>query len=167
MFQLKPENIQKYIKPWMVENNDRIRWKNKLNGELFYYEFTVTFNPNFWSMGYAMGCVGQVIADVVKPIIKDDHHFQIDYSVEYHENKMPHIHGQVISREEIRPDVQWNIHHRLTRRYGRSQWYQTGTEDMFHEKSGMKWSEYIKKDIEENEKNGMKHYYQYQFRMEI
>lgn len=168
MFELKPEMIQSYILSRVTEKDscNPLRW-NRLNGERFFYEFTITFNPQYWRLGNAMASVGQAIADVCKPIIRDDHKFQLDYSIEYHENGMPHIHGQVITEWDIHPEIQRNIHQRLCRRYGRSQWFQTGLEDMFHTTSGMKWSEYIRKDVLKNQVNGMKHFYSYQFRLDF
>ncbi len=163
MYHFKKDFVQKYIQKYIKEI-DVINY----NTRQFYYEVTVTFNPSYWSLNQAMVSIPQIVADVLKPIVKEK---QLDkiilaYVVEYHENGYPHLHAQVITQSSIDPENQRNIHQRLCRRYGKSQWYQTGEEDMVHINNkfpdGIKWSEYIKKDKCKNEENGMKHYFQYQ-----
>lgn len=128
----------------------------------FYYEFTVTYNPSYWTKNASMQVVPQVIADVLKPVIRQGPgNIIIRYSVEYHENGYPHIHGQVLTDYELLPDIQRSIHQRLCRRYGRSQWYQTENEDKYHETSGMLWSQYIQKDVVKNSSSGLQHYHEY------
>lgn len=114
-----------------------------------------------------MSVVPQVIADVLKPIFRGGStNVLIRYSVEYHQNGYPHVHGQVVVEDySISPDIQKSLHQRLCRRYGKSQWYQTGTEDKFHESSGMLWSEYIKKDVIKNSSSGLFHYHEYCVRL--
>lgn len=160
MFALKKELLQKYVRNWITEG--WIDTKGK-----YYYEFTVTFNMSYWSLADAMESVPQIIADVLKPVIRSTDTFTIRYSVEYHKNGMPHVHGQVSSGFPLHPDIQRAIHQRLIRRYGRSQWFQTGIEDKVHVNEsypdGIPWSEYIIKDVVLNEKNGLRHYYEYNF----
>ena len=50
----------------------------------------------------------------------------------------------------------------LRKKYGRTTLYYTGTEDKLHEASGMLWSQYLLKEVEQNEVNGKEHFFQYQ-----
>lgn len=163
MFSIKPKFVQKYIQ-------EHIREIETMRHNYFnnYFEVTVTFNPQYWSMSNALISIPEVIADIIKPIVKSNqlNKFQIAYCVEYHENGYPHLHMQILNPSPIWPDDQRNIHQRLCRRYGKSQWYQTGLEDKNHINDkfpeGILWSDYIKKDVNQNEHNGQRHYYQYQ-----
>lgn len=152
MYHLDTSLIQRYAVPFI---------KDKWYSNEYYYEVTVTFNPQYWSLSNAMANIKCVVADILKPVIRDVYDFSIRYAVEYHENGMPHLHAQVSTSNELSPDIQRGIHQRLIRRYGRSQWYQTGQEDKFHDASQMLWSQYIKKDVFKNEENGMRHYFEY------
>lgn len=152
MYALDTSLIQRYAVPYIKEG-----WRDNI----YFYESTVTFNPIYWTKTNAIFNVKSVVADVLKPIIRNVYHFSIRYCVEYHENGMPHIHIQVSTNNELHPDIQRAIHQRLNRRYGRSQWYHSDKEDKFHETSGMLWSVYLKKDVELNELNGMRHYFEY------
>lgn len=163
MFAIEKTYLQKYIQPYIktIEEMD-------YTSRRYYYETTVTFNPQYWTLTTALRSINQVIADLLKPIIKNTYKekIQIAYCVEYHVNGYPHIHAQILTKSEVDPEDQRNIHQRLCRRYGKSQWYQTGEEDMVHinEKfpEGIKWSDYIRKDVLSNQLNGQTHYYQYQ-----
>lgn len=159
MFQLNKNYLQKYVRDYIKENKVRDDLKR------FYYEVTITFNQQYWSLQRAIDCVEQVIADILKPVIRSCSSFGIRYCVEYHANGYPHIHAQVLVDSELPEDIQRAIHCRLIKRYGRSQWYQTGEEDKIHinEKypEGIRWSEYIKKDVRGNELNGKRHYFEY------
>ena len=159
-----PDYLQKYIRGH-IHQIDQIDY----NHPFHYYECTVTYDPKYWTLDQALSVTPQVISDILKPIIRQNPQFQklfIAYSIEYLENGYPHIHTQIMNTISIIPEIQRQIHQRLTRRYGRSQWYQTGTENMLHTKGkypeGILWSEYIKKDVIFNEQRGQKHYYQYQ-----
>lgn len=161
---IKPKFLQKYIQKHILEVIE-MRY-NYFNN---YYEVTVTFNPQYWTLTNALYSIPEVVADIIKPIIRANclNQFQIAYCVEYHDNGYPHLHAQILNSIEIHPEDQRNIHQRLCRRYGKSQWYQTGLEDKIHVNDkfpeGIKWSEYIKKDIIRNQENGQRHYFQYQF----
>lgn len=163
MFSLKSKLLQKYIVNHIKEVEEMRH--NYFNN---YYEVTVTFNQQYWTLSNALHSIPQVLADIIKPIIRVNslNQFQIAYCVEYHANGYPHLHAQILNPIEIHPEDQRNIHQRLCRRYGKSQWYQSGLEDKIHINDkfpeGIKWSEYIKKDIEQNQANGQRHYFQYQ-----
>lgn len=159
MFKVNTKLLQNYVQDYIHEGDANI-------GTPYYYEFTVTYAQAFWSLPTAMRSVPQVIADVLKPAIRtirDDpiRRLQLNYGIEYQENGYPHIHGHLLTMWELTPDIQKNILQRLCRRFGKSQWYQTGQEDKFHEVSGMFWSQYIKKDAEKNSSLGLQHYYEY------
>lgn len=163
-FQLNDSFLQKYVR-------DRIKPISTIShsGYQYYYEVTVTYNPQYWTKSYSLEAIPQIIADLLKPIVKwqwgTPGCIQIAYAVEYHENGYPHLHAQIITSGELNPELQRCIHQRLCRRYGRSQWYQTEQEDKIHVNdkfpNGIKWSEYIQKDKVLNSVNGQAHYYQY------
>lgn len=157
MYKVDKKLIQKFV---LMEEIPDGEWTG------FYYEFTVTFNPSYWMKESTFYAVPQVIADVIKPIMRDVEYasWRLRYSVEYHQNGYPHIHGQVVSNVTISPDIQRCLHQRLCRRYGKSQWYQTEDRDKYHEASGMRWSRYIQKDVEKNEEGEAgRHYFCYKF----
>lgn len=166
-YKVNPNYVQKYIRDNIFTKEDA-RFKDVTNLRRWYYEGTVTFTRYYWSMAMAISSIDQVIADVIKPIVKDFHFnmWHLRYCVEYHKDGYPHVHFQVLASSPICPQTQHNIHARLCRRYGKSHWWQTGEEDKFHENdhfAGL-WSEYLIKDREENNKeNNMEHYYEYQF----
>lgn len=161
-YKINSQYVQKYIarhiKECIVPANHR----------LFYYEGTVTFKRNYWSWSNAISKIDQVLADVIKPIVRyfDLNKWYFRYCVEYHEDGFPHIHFQVCVRQELCPDIQHQIHARLNRRYGISQWYQTGDKDKLHKNDHFDlapWSEYLQKDREKNNlEKGVEHYYSYQ-----
>lgn len=159
---IKLDFVQKYIR-------DHIKEVDIMDHHLdrYYYEVTVTFDQKYWSLNNSLNSIPQIVADILKPIVKSNFYqkFQIAYVVEYHKNGYPHLHAQIINSQQIDPQDQKNIHQRLCRRYGKSQWYQTGQENKIHFNDkfpdGVLWSEYIKKDIELNEANGQRHYFQY------
>lgn len=157
MFALNKNLIQRYATNWIKEGQANLLAE-------YFYECTITFNPQYWSLNRSLNSVPHVIADVIKPVIRDGHNFNLKYSIEYHENNMPHIHLQLITEYDICPHTQQAIHMRLVRRYGRTQWYQTGQEDKFHDVPKMLWSEYLKKDLEKNQLNGLKHYFEYYYK---
>lgn len=157
-YTINKDNIQKYAR-------ERVTYGYVIRDKQlkYYYEFTITFNQAYWSKSQVWSYgVSNSIEDIVKPLIRCGITANINYSIEYHKNGYPHVHGHVITLEEIDPGIQHQIVARACRRYGRTQWYQTGEEDMYHEVSEMKWSEYIKKDIETNKElnNGLEHYYE-------
>lgn len=160
MFQINKKNIQKYV-------NDRLMDVTKTRivfRELpYYYEGTITFNPQYWSHAHSLRGVSWSMEDLIKPLIRGGYSFHLRYCVEYLKTSpyYPHVHFQVQTDYMIDPSIQQQIHGRNCRRYGRSQWFQTGTEDRYHENSKMLWSEYIKKERVENEKSGLQHYYEY------
>lgn len=166
MFAIDPTMLQNYVREKIVDHFET-HCASCFHAAFwvpFYYEFTVTYNPCYWTKHSAMQVVPQVVADVLKPIIRttDGAVIMIRYSVEYHQNGYPHVHGQVLMNGQgISPDIQRSIHQRLCRRYGKSQWYQTESQDKFHETSGMLWSEYIQKDVAKNSSSGLRHYYEY------
>lgn len=163
MFKLNSNFLQKYardaIKPIPIMDH---------HIKHYYYEVTVTFTPAYWSKIDSLESIPQVIADILKPIIKTIglNKTQIAYAVEYHTNGYPHLHAQILTGMSIHPEDQRSIHQRLCRRYGKSQWYQTGEEDYLHINDkypeGILWSQYIQKDKLQNEENGQQHYFQYQ-----
>lgn len=160
---IKNDYLQRYIREHIKET------QIVHDSYAYYYECTVTYDPSYWSLGFALDVTPQVIADVLKPIIRQNPSpftkLKIAYSVEYLGNGYPHIHMQILNDINICPEIQRSINQRLCRRYGRSQWYQTGNEDRIHVNSkypeGILWSEYIKKDVLFNEQNGQRHYYEY------
>jgi hypothetical protein len=116
------------------------------------YEFTITFDPSYWRLSSILSYgVSQAITTIWKKIRK--YNPELDYVVEYHENGRPHIHGQIFSDNEISIDHQKQALGMLTKKFGRSQWYQTENLDKYHEVSKMKWSEYIRKDLDKYRDN--------------
>lgn len=159
---IKLDFVQKYIQMHIKESDTM-----DYHLDRHYYEVTVTFDPKYWSLNNSLNSIPEVVADILKPIVKSNLYekFQIAYSVEYHKNGYPHLHAQIINSLPIYPQDQKNIHQRLCRRYGKSQWYQTGQVDMIHFNDkypeGILWSAYIQKDVEVNEARGQRHYFQY------
>jgi hypothetical protein len=160
-YRVNPNLVQKYIQKYIKEE------VVPANIRLYYYEATITFNRNFWSWCNAVSRIDQILADVIKPMVRDKvfNKWYLRYCVEYHEDGFPHVHLQVCSNSQVQPDIQQQIHARLNRRYGISQWYQTGLEDKLHKNDHFKlgpWSEYLQKDREKNNlEKGVEHYYSY------
>lgn len=133
----------------------------------FVYEVTVSFNQSYWSLMKATSSGIYMILDLlVKKLQKFGGRWRIDYVVEYQKNSYPHLHAQIFTEEDIEPDKQRLLYGTLNSRFGRTQWYQTEKHDFYHveinketgEPKG-KWSEYIRKDLETNNKSGCIHGY--------
>lgn len=163
MYSIRDSYLQKYIQG-RIKETDR-KHTDYYN---YTYECTVTFNQSYWSLRRAMQAIPEVVADILKPIVRElCSSFYITYAIEYHRNGYPHLHAQIFTGViDIEPETQRNLTQRLCRRYGRSQWYQTGIEDKLHVNEqfpeGIYWSEYIKKDRQHNEEKQLKHYFNYQ-----
>lgn len=133
--------------------------------DVFFYESTTTFNRRYWSLHRAIDSgIYQIVKDMIK-FLNFTHEglWRIDYVVEYHKDGFPHFHCQVMTKIDIRPEDQMNLQRKLSRKYGRTDWYQTNKKDYLHEKiiegknTMVKWSDYIRKDLKNNERNGCKH----------
>lgn len=132
------------------------------------YEFTITFG-RYWSLiQITRYGIVQAINYIIRGIFKEGINFTLDYSIEYHENGRQHIHGHILADEDIDPAVQGRLVGTLNRKFGRTQWYQTENIDMEHVKTDKqtgeiifqgKWSEYIRKEIIQNNQSGCIHGY--------
>lgn len=147
---------------------------------LYRYELTITFNQRFYPLGKACDYVRIIIKEIMnasyrfisaenRKIFKEyrnndrflTEHY-LEYCVEYHKtNAYPHIHATLHSQVDIDAEKLFRLQQTLRKKYGRTDIYYTDTEDRIHENDHFKgyWSEYLIKDIEENEINGKRHYF--------
>lgn len=140
--------------PLSIEPNE-YRYENR-----YMYEITVTFSHYYWSLNQAVSYgIIRILELIYRALHRTQIGFILDYSIEYQENGYPHFHGHILAEQPLEAHIQKQIFGQLCDKFGRSQWYQTENRDHFHETSGMKWSEYIRKDIIENNNSGCIHAY--------
>lgn len=162
-------DFDKWIKQRPIEliNEEETQRLNNMFGSWNVYEVTVTFNQHYWTLQATVDYgIRQCIGMLVKKLQQKAGWFEMDYTVEYQKNGYPHLHAQIFTREELHADQQRSISGSLKTRFGRADWYQTGKEDYVHteisketgEMKG-KWSNYIRKDLEANNKSGCIHGY--------
>lgn len=172
MFALPKPHIQKYAQDLLIDSVDRdyidplVIPRTVDEPPVWRYELTVTYDPKYYPLSLALTRVSHVVGDVVRFMIKEAKpRCWIDYGVEYHRNSYPHIHFHLHSVAPLEPEKTKILVARLCKRYGRTQFYQTGHNDFEHEKDGVKvlWSDYIKKESLTNAENGKKHYFRYMF----
>jgi hypothetical protein len=134
--------------------------------DLYKYELTITFNPNYYPLGKACNSVKAVIREIMrasarfisaenKKILKElgqDASFvkkhYLEYCVEYHKPKeegrlhYPHIHGTLHSEVDIPMTKLEGLVSTLRRKFGRTTLYYTDQEDRIHENDHFKgkWS---------------------------
>ena len=128
----------------------------------YIYEFTITYDRQFWSYTrMKQRGVIEAIQMITRELDKLINKYRLDYSIEYHKTGHPHVHGQIFTDFEVEAGVLKKLQARACKDYGRTQIYQTERLDHPHEKEGklVKWSEYIRKDIKENNSNGLIHGY--------
>jgi len=146
---------------------------------LYRYEITTTFNPRFYPLGKACDYIRIVIREIInsssrfisaenKKLFReygDNNRFlknhYLEYSVEYHKNGYPHIHAILHTEVDISAEKLFRFQQTLRKKFGKSDIYYTDTEDRIHENDHFvgKWSEYLKKEVEQNEVNGKRHYF--------
>lgn len=150
---------------------------------LYKYEITITFNPKFYPLGKACSYVKKAIYEVVKASnryiamenkkrYKEGREFVskhfIEYCVEYHnkddkEGKLhyPHVHATLHSEVDIDATKLYRLEQNLRNKFGRTTIYYTDIEDKYHKNDHFEglWSEYLLKDVIENEVNGKRHYF--------
>lgn len=124
---------------------------------MYKHEFTVTYNrKRIWDIPYAYTMTDFIIQDIESALSRykkreikkgaGEPCTVYNYVVEHHQDGWPHVHGTYYT-SHIQPSVHTsNLEALLSRKYGFSDIYCTGLIDKFHPKSGLKWSEYIKKE---------------------
>lgn len=155
--------------PYMIQKPiEKISNVSQFEDQHYFYESTTTFNRKFWSLHRAIDVgIYQIVKELTKYLIfRHSELWRVDYVVEYHKDGFPHFHCQIITKEEIYPEEQQNLERKLSRKFGFTKWYQTNKKDFLHydkviegKNTQIKWSEYIRKDLEKNEKNACKHGY--------
>lgn len=141
----------------------------------FFYEWTLTFSPNYWVPYITIDKIPDVLLQVVKDFARHIIYFDIAYSIEYHSkgsNKNPHIHIAICCYDEmLKSESLFSLSQKYNRKYGRNSLYFTGEEMRKHNINKNEgepeimgtWLDYLKKDVVKNEENGLKHYYEYCF----
>lgn len=125
--------------------------------DLYRYEFTVTFNPKFiFSIDYAHTMLPEVIHDIfqlgcrVSKKKRSDYtnSFLFNYTVEYHKNGYPHIHGTLLLQDPLQPVTCQNWQSKFYRKYGKTDVWATGQTDKIHKNDHFEgpWSQYLKKE---------------------
>lgn len=120
------------------------------------YEFTLTFNPKWFSSNDDMSeflpeIIKQMMIKGCSPIAPFTDYY-LEYVVEYQSNGAPHIHATYIFKNRLKVSTQTNWEQFFQRMYGKTVIYYTGNKDKIHHNDHFDgpWSKYLLKDNPEN-----------------